>query len=108
MRRLNIAENLKNCIASKPPTVLFVVCLISFIVVLSSLMDYILRHDIKNPDELDWNTFREHMAGLEFCVKYPSNVDDRINGEKLKTDKNNVKKESKTNLKEDKNAKKLV
>lgn len=108
MRRINIAENFKNCIASKPPTVLFVVCLISFIIVLSSLMDYILRHEIKNPDELDWNTFREHMAGLEYCVKYPTKAEDRIIDEKSKTDKTTDRKSAETMLKEDKIAKKLV
>ena len=78
-RRINVAENLANFISSKPPTVVFLVCLICFLIVLGSLTDYVKHNEVRNPDEQDWNTFRQKMAELDFCVKYPSDkdVDDR-------------------------------
>jgi hypothetical protein len=71
-RRINFVENLVDFISSKPPTVVFVCCLFSFIVVLVILSDFVKHNEIRNIDEEDWNTFREKMTEFDFCVKYPS------------------------------------
>ncbi len=71
-RRINFVENLVDFISSKPPTVVFVCCLFSFIVVLVILSDFVKHNEIRNIDEEDWNTFREKMTDFDFCVKYPS------------------------------------
>jgi hypothetical protein len=74
LRRLVMIDNLKNFILTKPPTVLFLACLFSFIVVLSSYMEYLktTTEGVANLDELDWNTFREKLARLDFCIQLPA------------------------------------
>ncbi len=72
MPKISISQNTKTFFKTKPPTVLFLVCLLSFILVLLSLIAYVRTTDIHNPDEIDWNIFREKMASLDYCVKYPS------------------------------------
>jgi hypothetical protein len=74
MRRIIVIENLKNFIITKPPTVLFLACLFSFIVVLSSYMEYLktTHEPVANPDELDWNTFRQKLSRLDICVALPA------------------------------------
>ena len=69
-RRINFVENLVEFFSAKPPTVVFLICLFSFIVVLASLSDFIKNNEIRNIDEEDWNTFREKMAELNYCIKY--------------------------------------
>lgn len=63
-------ENLKGFASSKPPMVVFMVCLGAFAVVLLT-MGYIVkvRDQLKNHDlSEDWNTFLENFADVEFCV----------------------------------------
>lgn len=60
----------------KPPTIVFLVCLLTFIFVLFSFILYLKAYDVKNPDELDWNIFREKMASLDYCIKYPQHGND--------------------------------
>lgn len=74
MRRFYLIDSIKFYIISQPPAIVFLLCLLSFIIVLSSFNGYISKHNIDNPDELDWNLFRERMASLEFCVKYPEKI----------------------------------
>ena len=50
-----------------------------FIVVLSSFAGYINDHNIYNPDETGYNTFRERIASLEYCVKYPDDNKNILN-----------------------------
>lgn len=75
MRRLHLIENLKVFVYTQPPAVVFLLCLFSFIIVLSSFNGYISEHNVDNPDEMDWNVFRERIASLEYCVKYPEKPD---------------------------------
>jgi hypothetical protein len=70
-RRLNFFENLKDFVSSKPPTVVFLVCLFSFVVVLASLSSFVNHNEIRNVDEEDWNAFRDRMTEIDFCIKYP-------------------------------------
>lgn len=76
MRRITVLENLKNFIVAKPPAVLFLVCLFSFIVVLSSFIEFLKTSDtpIPNPDELDWNAFRLQLSQLDFCLPVPGEI----------------------------------
>ncbi|CAF0708139.1 unnamed protein product [Brachionus calyciflorus] len=78
MRRFSFGENLKHFIKTNPPGVVFLVCILTFIIILSSYMDYINRNQIRNPDELDWNAFRRKMAELDYCFKFPTkpNIDE--------------------------------
>ena len=71
-RRIHLIENLFEFFSSKPPTVVFLLCLISFIIVLVILSDFVRNNEIRNLDEEDWNTFREKMAEFDYCVKYPN------------------------------------
>jgi hypothetical protein len=82
MRRFHLFENFKIFISTQPPAVIFLICLLSFIVVLSSFAGYINDHNIYNPDETDYNTFRERIASLEYCVKYPDDNKNILNNNK--------------------------
>ena len=70
MRRLNLVESFINFVGSKPPAFIFLICILSFIIILGSFVDYIKRNPIRNPDDMDWNVFRGRMASLDFCIKY--------------------------------------
>jgi hypothetical protein len=70
-RKFNLYESIKLFFLTKPPTVIFICCLLSFIFVLLSLSNYIDKHEINNPDQVDWNIFMENMATLGYCIKYP-------------------------------------
>lgn len=72
MRRFHAIESLKIFILSQPPAIVFLLCLFSFIIVLSSFTGYINNHNVDNPDEIDWNIFRDRLASLEYCFKYPA------------------------------------
>ena len=74
MGRISISNNVKTYFISKPPTLVFVICLISFILILAYFIVFVKTHQVHNPDELDWNIFREKMASLDYCVKYQSQV----------------------------------
>lgn len=69
MRRCNIIEALKQFIATKPPLVVFIFCLVSFLIILVSLMIHLNTHELKNPDIADWNGFKEHLSSLQYCFK---------------------------------------
>ena len=68
---MRISVNFTAVTSQKPPVLVFTICLLSFVLVLASFIVYIKTHEINNPDELDWNHFREKMALLDYCVKYP-------------------------------------
>ncbi len=72
MGRIGLRHNVKSYFLSKPPTLTFLACLLSFILTLAYFIVYIKTHDVHNPDEIDWNIFREKMASLDYCVKYQS------------------------------------
>jgi hypothetical protein len=64
MRRFHYLESLKLYLITQPPAVVFLLCLLSFIAVLCSFTSYISDHNVDNPDEMDWNVFRERLASL--------------------------------------------
>ncbi|KAG8235958.1 hypothetical protein J437_LFUL016429 [Ladona fulva] len=65
--------NLKSFASSRPPLVVFTLCLTAFALTTYSLAYFIKRaENVPNPDvRLDWNTFILHMAELDFCVLSP-------------------------------------
>ncbi|CAI9715482.1 Hypothetical predicted protein [Octopus vulgaris] len=64
-----IYENLRGFATSRPPIIIFMICLGSFAVVLLTLAYYIKVREITNPDITeDWNMFLENLAHVEFCV----------------------------------------
>ena len=65
----NIFEILKRFIATKPPLIVFIICLLCFFVILVVLMIYLNTHELKNPDITDWNTFKESLSSLYYCIK---------------------------------------
>ena len=74
MRRLYLNDRFKLFLASKPPLVTFLLCLMSFIFVMISFRIYIdYTENISNPDEVDWNVFSKHLSKLDFCIMMPMN-----------------------------------
>lgn len=71
MRRFSLSKGGTVVRNGKPPTIMFLVCLLAFVLVLISFIFYLKAYDLRNPDELDWNNFREKMASLDYCLKYP-------------------------------------
>ncbi len=78
MGRFSIRNSIKSYFISKPPTLTFLFCLLSFIFVLGFFIIYVKTHDVHNPDEIDWNIFREKMASLDYCVKYQSSASNSL------------------------------
>ncbi|ELT90464.1 hypothetical protein CAPTEDRAFT_222725 [Capitella teleta] len=63
-------ENLKGFASSRPPIVIFMVCLGLFAFVLLSLAFYVQSNELQNPNVAeDWNMFLDSFADLEFCVQ---------------------------------------
>ncbi|KAL5016014.1 hypothetical protein ScPMuIL_005603 [Solemya velum] len=65
-----VVENLRGFASSRPPLVVFMICLGAFAVVLLT-MAYIVnvKDRLADPDyKADWNTFLENFADVEFCL----------------------------------------
>jgi len=63
------SHNLKSFISAKPPLVIFLVCVLIFLVTTLCLAIYIQNNPrVKNTDVLDWNRLVEELAELEFCL----------------------------------------
>ncbi len=77
MRRLNMCEAFKSYVISKPPSFLFLLCLMAFFIVLYGLMEYINVYDIRNPDIKDWNAFKRSLSSLHYCIPKSSNKDEQ-------------------------------
>ncbi len=59
--------------SSRPPMVVFLLCLASFGLTTFSLSVYVAQTDnVRNPDVLDWSTLLSRLAKLDFCL--PANV----------------------------------
>ncbi|KAK3787042.1 hypothetical protein RRG08_037320 [Elysia crispata] len=72
---LIIVENLRGFFNSRPPLVLFMICLASFAIALITFAYLVRIRDLPNPDvSEDWNTILTKFSGLEFCVSSGSNV----------------------------------
>lgn len=66
---MTICENLKGFASSRPPLVMFMMCLGAFAIVLISLSYYFKFNDIYNPDLTEeWQSFLEKFASVDFCV----------------------------------------
>ena len=66
---------LRNFLLSKPPMVVFIVCLFAFAFTTLSLSFYVSHTDnIPNPDILSWNSLLKKISTLEFCIQHPENV----------------------------------
>ncbi|XP_025090193.1 transmembrane protein 248-like [Pomacea canaliculata] len=64
-----IVENLRGFFVSRPPLVIFMICLGSFAVALITFAYIIKIKDMPNPDVTeDWNTFLDGLQETEFCV----------------------------------------
>lgn len=63
-------ENLKGFATTRPPLVVFMVCMGLFATVLLTLAYYVGTHEIRDPDiSQDWNVFLKNFAELELCIK---------------------------------------
>ncbi|XP_060075610.1 transmembrane protein 248-like [Ylistrum balloti] len=89
-----VVENVKGFLSSKPPLVIFMICLGGFAVVLLTLAYIVKVNDqLINPDlTKDWNRFLDNFAELEFCMIANSSTypDDVPSGSGKLTDKLNV------------------
>lgn len=73
MRRLHLNDRFKLFLTTKPPLITFLLCLVSFILVMISFRVYIDYADlIANPDEADWNVFSKSLSKLDFCITMPT------------------------------------
>lgn len=62
-------ENLKSFTASRPPLVVFTICILLFAITLLSLESYFKRNEVPNYDiDYDWNTLLQGFSELEFCL----------------------------------------
>ncbi|KAK6190961.1 hypothetical protein SNE40_002717 [Patella caerulea] len=66
---ITMVENLRGFSQSRPPIVVFMICLGAFAVALITFAYIVKVKDFPNPDMAeDWNTFLESFADVEFCV----------------------------------------
>ncbi|KAK2193500.1 hypothetical protein NP493_12g09000 [Ridgeia piscesae] len=62
-------ENLRGFVSSRPPLVVFMLCLGLFAIVLLTVANYIQVTELRNPDvSEDWNSFLTSFAQLDFCI----------------------------------------
>jgi hypothetical protein len=61
--------------STRPPMVVFLLCLASFALTTFSLSVYVAQSDkIRNPDVLDWNTLLFKLTKLDFCLPFEQSV----------------------------------
>ncbi|XP_064612635.1 transmembrane protein 248-like isoform X2 [Liolophura sinensis] len=66
---IGMVDNLKGFAHSRPPLVIFMLCLGGFAVVLVTLAYYVKVKELTNPDITeDWNTFLKSLGDMEFCI----------------------------------------
>lgn len=91
MTRIRIIDKIRRHVISNPPSVIFTLCLVVFIFVLSSLVLFVDQNQLRNPDEFDWNAFESNLADLDFCFKLPQTLktekEDMVFQDKLVLDK---------------------
>ncbi|XP_045172618.2 transmembrane protein 248-like [Mercenaria mercenaria] len=63
-----ICDNMRGFMASRPPLVLFMLCLGIFAFVLLTVGYVVKVNDIRNPDEKDWNDFLAGFKNVQFCM----------------------------------------
>lgn len=67
--KMTLWENLKGFTSSRPPLVMFMVCLGAFAIALISLSYYFKSNDLYNPDLTEeWQAFLENFAEVDFCI----------------------------------------
>lgn len=63
-----IFDNLRGFMASRPPLVMFMLCLGLFAVILLTVGYIVKVRDLHNPDEKDWNDFLAGFKNVQFCM----------------------------------------
>ncbi|XP_077995502.1 transmembrane protein 248-like [Glandiceps talaboti] len=64
-----IFDNLKGFLLTRPPLVVFILCVGAFAVAMVTLAYYVKLHQIQDPDiAQDWNSFLEHFSNARFCA----------------------------------------
>ncbi|CAL1534678.1 unnamed protein product [Lymnaea stagnalis] len=70
-----IVENLRGFFNSRPPLVVFMICLASFAIALITFAYIVKTKDMPNPDiSEDWNTFLTRVSHLAFCVPHNTSL----------------------------------
>ncbi|KAI8783198.1 transmembrane protein 248 [Biomphalaria glabrata] len=70
-----IVENLRGFFNSRPPLVVFMICLASFAIALITFAYIVKTKDMPNPDiSEDWNTFLSRVSHLSFCVPHNASM----------------------------------
>uniref|UniRef100_A0ABM0GNW2 Transmembrane protein 248-like n=1 Tax=Saccoglossus kowalevskii TaxID=10224 RepID=A0ABM0GNW2_SACKO len=66
---IKVLENMKGFIITRPPLVVFIMCVGAFAIAMVSLAYYVKIHEIQNPDiTQDWNTFLDNFSEMKFCA----------------------------------------
>uniref|UniRef100_T1IQ77 TMEM248/TMEM219 domain-containing protein n=1 Tax=Strigamia maritima TaxID=126957 RepID=T1IQ77_STRMM len=66
----NPLQNVKGFILTRPPVLVFLICLITFAVTALSLAYFVRTSELRDPNvELDWNILLEKFANLNFCLE---------------------------------------
>lgn len=62
-------DNLRGFTQTRPPLIVFLICIGGFSVILVTLAYYVKVSELSDPDITDdWNAFLQNFADLEFCV----------------------------------------
>ncbi|GAB6030290.1 hypothetical protein CHUAL_005965 [Chamberlinius hualienensis] len=62
-------HNLKSFAITRPPLVIFTLCLASFAIATLALSIYLKNGPIRNPDVKDWNSVMEQMSEWNLCIE---------------------------------------
>lgn len=64
-------ENLRGFFTTRPPLVVFMICLASFAVTLITFAYIVKTQNLPDPDvKEDWNTILEKFSNLQFCIPH--------------------------------------
>nr|XP_002129425.1 transmembrane protein 248-like [Ciona intestinalis] len=67
-------ENVRSCLSTRPPLVVFVFCIGMITVAFISFAYYIRFNEIRDPNVyLDWNTYLDNLSKINFCSKWGEN-----------------------------------
>ncbi|XP_014665429.1 PREDICTED: transmembrane protein 248-like [Priapulus caudatus] len=61
-------DNLRSFATSRPPLVVFMICLLGFAVTTMTLAYYVRSNELRNTDIVDWNMFLDKFASVKFCI----------------------------------------
>ncbi|XP_070572351.1 transmembrane protein 248-like [Ptychodera flava] len=64
-----IIDNTKGFIITRPPLVVFILCVGAFAIAMVTLAYYVKIHQIQDPDiTQDWNSFLDHFSQIRYCA----------------------------------------